>query len=315
MREAIIRQRLEETRAELDRIEVEYRVLLDLTRDYERWLTVLGLTIEPPVTMEVQPPTLEPPTMEPSTPPAAVAEQVPSQAVALAAAAEPWFIDRLVAETPTEPAEPDVAAVEAWSEPEPAQPEPAQQPAFEAPQRPEPRAWVATQWPEGSGWVAETPTEPAEPEAAAVETWSEPAEREPAQQPAAELEPPVTTAPEWPERDLRDLPVARTPLPPADPWQMDEPEGQPPSERSEPETPADEALIEPAGSEAPAAEAPRESPDPLAEDPWGYRAAAVHVSRAPGERSDAPQWVRPGPHRYRVAALFAILGMLMRRRA
>jgi hypothetical protein len=45
MREAIIRQRLAETRAELERVEAEYRVLRAPTRDYERWLAVIGMPI------------------------------------------------------------------------------------------------------------------------------------------------------------------------------------------------------------------------------------------------------------------------------
>ncbi len=43
MREESIRQRLAETQVELQRVEAEYRVLLDLSRDYERWLAVLSM--------------------------------------------------------------------------------------------------------------------------------------------------------------------------------------------------------------------------------------------------------------------------------
>ena len=56
MRETTIRERLDETRAELERVEAEYRILLDLTRAYERWLTILGLPFEPAVAMRAERP-------------------------------------------------------------------------------------------------------------------------------------------------------------------------------------------------------------------------------------------------------------------
>jgi hypothetical protein len=39
----LINARLQEIRAEAERVKTEYLVLQDLTRDYERWLAVLGV--------------------------------------------------------------------------------------------------------------------------------------------------------------------------------------------------------------------------------------------------------------------------------
>ena len=117
MREATIQAQLAAVRAEFARVEAEYKVLVDLTANYERWLAIVRGDDEPTSTAETAQPAEESRGAESETAGAAVEH---THAAAVADDRPEATAESAAVAAAAAPAPPDEPAAPAWASAEPA---------------------------------------------------------------------------------------------------------------------------------------------------------------------------------------------------
>jgi hypothetical protein len=119
MREATIQAQLAAVRAEFARVEAEYRVLVDLTANYERWLAIVRGDDEPTSTAETAQPADESGGAETGAAGAGAAVEH-THAAAVADDRPEVTAESAVAAVAAAPAPPGESAAPAWASAEPA---------------------------------------------------------------------------------------------------------------------------------------------------------------------------------------------------